>query len=149
MAPATVNEVGVVEMPDGGVVPRWAVAVGLALALVTTACSSDHEPLGSAIAIAEDDGAFGTGPEAGDSLARIAQHLEDARARCSADEGARCAALGVASGYAQVLAARVLQCTAPGRFEARTGVLELLEAVDRMDDAATDLPEPPPLPDCA
>lgn len=150
VAPVSVNGAGDAEMAGRGVVTWWArlAAVMLGLMAMSTACSSDRDPVASAITIAEDDGAFGNGPEAGESLARIAQHLEDARTSCDEADGARCAALGVASGYAQVLAAQVLQCTAPGRFEARVGMLELLEAVDGMAPDAADLPEPPPLPDC-
>lgn len=124
----------------------------LALAIAAAAlagCGSDAAPLDAAIDIADDEGEFGNGPEAGESFARIAQHLEDARAGCDAAvDGTRCAGLAVASGYAQVLAARVLTCTAPGRFEARTAMRDLLVAVDQLEPDAAKPPEPAPLPDC-
>lgn len=123
---------------------------GALLAIVALAgCGSDRDGLEAAIAIAADDAEFGTGPEAGESFARIAQHVDDARADCDADaDGVRCDALAAASGYAQVLAARVLTCTAPGRFEARTAMLGLLEAIDSLGPDADEPPEPAPLPDC-
>lgn len=127
----------------------WLV-VATALLMVGSACSGTDDPLDEAIAIADDAGEFGNGPEAGESLARIAQHLGRAIDGCDADEEAiRCDSLRVASGYAQVLAVQVLQCTAPGRFEARTGMLELLREVDAVEPEDSSTPEPPALPDCS
>ena len=117
-------------------------------AALAPACGSDPPPLEAAVDIAADEGAFGNGPEAGESLARIAQHLEAARRGCDTDENAaRCRALGAASGYAQVLAVQVLRCTAPGRFEAHRAMHDLLVRVAAVgpDD---EVPVPAPLPDC-
>lgn len=127
------------------VVARIVAVVALALA----GCGDDPEPLGAAADIAADDGEFRSGPDAGVAFARIAQLLEGAAARCEPDvDGGRCPAISAASGYAQVLAVRVLRCTAPGRFEARTAMLELVREVERLapDD---EVPSPPPLPDCS
>lgn len=125
------------------------VAGALLVSVALAGCGSDAGGLDAAIDIADDDAAFGTGPEAGESFARIAQHVDAARADCDDDtDGTRCDALAAASGYAQVLAVRVLTCTAPGRFEARTAMLDLLEAVESLGPDADEPPEPAPLPDC-
>lgn len=126
------------------------VALAVGVVAIAGSCGTDEEPLDAAISIASDAGEFGNGPEAGESLARIAQHVDDAIEACDAEvDGTRCASLSVASGYAQVLAVQVLQCTAPGRFEARTGMLELLRAIEVVSPDSTSTPEPPPLPDCS
>lgn len=144
VALATVNVTG-----DGRQRLKRGVLVALVMWMVT-GCGSDQAPLEKALAIARDDSDFDSGPEAGESLARIAQHIEDAIDRCDVEvEGTRCDALRVASGYAQVLAVQVLQCTAPGRFEARAGTLDLLVEIDDLEPDASDTPEPPPLPDCS
>lgn len=93
---------------------------------------------------------FDTGIEAGETLARVSQHLERAIEDCRGDDlGRQCQALSAAFGYTQVLAARVLACTAPGRYEARTGLMRYLTQVSALDPTSETMPDPPPLPSCA
>lgn len=119
-----------------------------ALVIVSLSCGSGTGPLEAAIEVAADDDQFGSGQEAGESLARIAQHLQVAGRECdTAESGARCSAINAANGYAQVLALRVLQCTAPGRFQARTAMLALLREIEALEPTG-DIPAPSALPDC-
>lgn len=127
---------------------RTVMALVICVAAAVPACGSDQAPLDAATEIAADDDQFGNGPEAGESLARIAQHLDAARRDCDAGETpARCQSLAAASGYAQVLAVQVLRCTAPGRFEARQAMHELLVRVAAVGPG-DETPVPAPLPDC-
>ena len=97
-----------------------------------------------------DDTSFGTGIEAGETLARVAQHLERAVEACRREDGGiSCQALSASLGYSQVLASWVLTCTAPGRYEARTRMAAYLEQVAAVAPDARRVPGPPPLPSCA
>lgn len=126
-----------------------AVVVALLAALVL-APDDDPEPFERARSLLEDPQRFETGVEAAETLARAAQHLNDAIRNCrrEAEHIARCRALSSASGYAQVLASVVLTCTAPGRFEARTRLASHLGRVDLVGAERATVPEPPPLPEC-
>ena len=106
------------------------------------------DPVADAIGIAASEDGYGTGVEAGRTLARTASALNRAIRTCErSEEPERCAALGAASGYVQVAAATVVHCTAPGRAEARRSVRAVLEDLRAVDpgDAAPTLP---PLPRC-
>lgn len=110
----------------------------------------DPGPLERASSLVEDAERFETGAEAAATLARAAQHLNDAIRTCTEDApgSLRCQAVSAASGYTQVLATLVLTCTAPGRFEARTRTAWYLQRVDSLTTNHSTVPEPPPLPDC-
>jgi hypothetical protein len=116
-------------------------AVVLALAAATTACGGDRDVVDRALDRLDDDDEFDTAFEAGDSLARIGGMLQ-AEGEVRSSEP-----LLSASAYAQVLAVRVLDCTAPGRHEAREAMRTFLHAVADVDDDAR-APQPPPAPDC-
>ena len=107
-----------------------------------------EDPVADAIAIAGEEAGYGTGLEAGRTLARTASALNRAIRTCDrSDEPARCAALGAASGYVQVVAATVVRCTAPGRAEARRSVRRVLEDLRRLEEGDP-APSLPPIPRC-
>jgi hypothetical protein len=117
-----------------------------AVAVTTVHRRDDH--VADAIAIASHDDDYDTGVEAGRTLARVASALNLGIRACDRDdEPDRCAALGAASGYTQVVAAMVVRCTAPGRAEARASVLAVLEDL-RARRPGDPPPRPPPIPDC-
>ena len=109
-----------------------------------------EDPVSKAIAVARTPDGYDTGLEAGQTLARVASALNEGIRDCDrAEEADRCAALGAASGYVQVVAATVVRCTAPGRVEARQSVLAMLRQLDEQGAGASPSPpSPPPLPDC-
>jgi hypothetical protein len=116
-----------------------------ALALSTTACGRDASPVDRARTVVDDDGRFATSIEAGDALARVSSILLRAGKDC--DGG--CDALLSAAAYAQVLAVRVLDCTAPGRFQVRRSMRRYLDAVEAARRTSSRLvPQPPPPPRC-
>jgi len=130
------------------------VAIGAVVAALVVLTRDDRSSLDRAIALVDaDEDHDGTGLEAGETLARVAQHLEDAVAQCRSDAGdgrdSRCTALAAALGYSQVLAAWVLDCTDPGRHEARTRLAAYLDAVAEVDADDRETPRPPRLPGCA
>ncbi|MEN3271771.1 MAG: hypothetical protein V7636_532 [Actinomycetota bacterium] len=117
----------------------------LVLASVVSACSEGDSPIGAARKIVDDDDRFATSIEAGDALAHIGSILLRAGKDCA--DG--CDALLSASAYAQVLAVRVLDCTAPGRFKLRRVMRSYLDDVERSrQKSATAVPTPPPPPRC-
>jgi len=90
------------------------------------------------------DGRFATAYDSGDALAKIGSTLLRAGKRC---DGGGCPALLSASAYAQVLAVRVLDCTAPGRERIRGAMRAELDAIDELAPKAP-APTPPPIPSC-
>ena len=126
-----------------------AVVVAVAASALTLALTRrPGDPVSEALDLARPADGYGTGLEAGQTLARVASALNRGIRDCDrATEPDRCAALGAASGYVQVAAATVVRCTAPGRSEARASVVELLEHLRarRPGDAP---PPTPPLPRC-
>lgn len=126
-----------------------AVATAVATGAVVVGSDADPSQLDQARALVASDDGFGTGLEAGETLARAAQHLEQELADCRRQRlGTTCHALSAALGYAQVLAPWVLVCTAPGRHEARTRMASYLATVATVAPDAPEVPEPSPLPDC-
>jgi hypothetical protein len=122
-----------------------AAALVVVLSMASSACSEGASPIGRARAIVDDDERFATAIESGDALARVGSILLRAGKDCA--EG--CDALLSASAYAQVLAVRVLDCTAPGRFEVRRAMRRELDAVDAARRrSATAVPTPPAPPRC-
>ena len=120
-------------------------AVVLAVTVVAPACGGDGGgPIADARHVLEDDGRFETSYDAGDALAKIASTLLRAGKRC---DGGGCPALLSASAYAQILAVRVLDCTAPGRFRIRAAMRAELEAIDGLEPHAS-APDPPDPPRC-
>jgi hypothetical protein len=120
-------------------------AAGAALVVVP----DDRSAFERAEALVADRGRFDTGLEAGETIARVAQHLERAVAECRAEgAGTTCQALSSALGWSQVLATWVLDCTDPGREEARARLAAYLEEVDAVAQAARRVPSPPELPVC-
>lgn len=122
-----------------------------ALALASLAIWRDHDrpALDRARQLVARDTGFDSGLEAGETLARVAQHLGAAVDECrDAERGASCPALSAALGYSQVLAAFVLECSAPGRFEARERMASYLEEVADVRHDSERVPGPPPLPAC-
>lgn len=79
-----------------------------------------------AVVLLEDLDRFDTAMEAGDTLAEVGEVLQLEARRCRdglGEDAVSCEELFAAAAYAQVLAAHVLGCTAPGRHEARTALL--------------------------
>jgi hypothetical protein len=113
------------------------------LLLATLACGGGGGPVGDARRVLDDDDRFATSYEAGDALATVGGRLLEAGKACHGG----CDALLSASAFAQVLAVRVLDCTAPGRFAIRAAMRAYLDEVDDLDDDAT-APEPPDAPTC-
>lgn len=97
-------------------------------------------------ALLADDERFDTAYRAADTLARVGELLQRDGADCRRDDGraARCGHLLAASAAAQVMAVRVLDCTGPGRFAARTSLRDHLDAIADGDDPG----QPPAPPDC-
>ena len=118
-----------------------------AAAVTVTACGADPSRVERAIAALDDEDRFATGEQAGDAMADVGALLQEEGTACRASDAdaPRCDALLAASAAAQVPAARIIACTAPGRFEARTALADHLRAVD--DDPRTAGPPPAP-PDC-
>ena len=124
---------------------RRLLAAVLAVVLSLSACSEGSSPINQARKIVNDDDRFATSMEAGDALARVGSILLRAGKDCR--EG--CNALLSASAYAQVLAVRVLDCTAPGRFAMRRAMRRYLDDVeDARNHSATAVPTPPAPPRC-
>lgn len=120
-------------------------ALVLALSIGLAACSDGDSPITASRKIVDDDGRFDTSIEAGDALARVGSILLRGGKDCA--EG--CDALLSASAYAQVLAVRVLDCTAPGRFEVRRAMRRYLDAVETSrNHSSTAVPTPPAPPRC-
>ena len=119
----------------------------VATVVALAACGDEPTRVERAVDVLEDDDRFTTGERAGEAMADVGALLQEEGTECrSADpEAPRCDALLSASAAAQVTAARILGCTAPGRFEARTALADHLRAVD--DDPRTAGPPPAP-PDC-
>ena len=117
----------------------------LAVVLVAlgVACSSGGGVVDDARRVLDDDGRFDTSFEAGDALAQIGGRLLAAGKRCESG----CDALFSASAYAQILAVRVLGCTAPGRFKVRRVMRTYLDEIDGLPESGP-APEPPVPPDC-
>ena len=126
-----------------------AAATVVALALAAWfAVGRDARPgLERAADLLDDPGRFDTGLESGETLARVGALLLDDARRCRDDHGpvVRCQARSSASAVAQVFAVEVLQCSAPGRFEART---RLAAYLDEVAAAGSAVPEPPDPPSC-
>jgi hypothetical protein len=118
------------------------------MVVVTGVFAPPADPVEHAIELARADDRYDTGLEAGKTLARVASVLNEGIRDCDRDrEPDRCASLGAASGYVQVVAATVVHCTAPGRSEARGAVLEVLEAA-RTRRTGDPTQPPPPIPTC-
>jgi hypothetical protein len=123
-------------------------AIAAAVAVAVTRATADEDHVARAIDIARPTDGYETGLEAGRTLARVASALNEDLRTCDRDaEPDRCAALGAVSGYTQVLAATVVRCTAPGRAEARSDVLVVLQELDERRPGDPP-PRPPPLVRC-
>jgi len=100
----------------------------LAAVLAVVVLSAPSSGLDRATQLARDPKRFETGREAGETLVEISGLLADAASPCT-DRAPRCAVLLEAAAFAQVLAARALRCTAPGRAEARRKITAVLDDV--------------------
>ncbi|HVM54448.1 MAG TPA: hypothetical protein VM262_14750 [Acidimicrobiales bacterium] len=124
-----------------------AVAAGVAVA----GRGGDASGVPAAVEVLEDTGRFTTAVEAGDALAEVGALLQlDAR-RCRDRDvaGTRdCDGLFAAAAAAQVFAAHVLGCTAPGRHEARIGLLAHLSELEWAAEEGATRPPPPSPPAC-
>ena len=131
---------------------RWgrsalaAVAVLVLAAGLIVITTRDAEPEGLDLVDARlgDADRFGSGLEAGDTLAEVSGVLL-VEARSCATPAPRCTGIQQAAALAQTLAVRVLDCTAPGRFEARQRLRLFVRAVDQLTahDEVPPLPAPP------
>jgi hypothetical protein len=124
---------------------RLAVALVVASVALLAACGDEPTRVERAIDVLDDEDRFTTGEEAGEAMADVGALLQEEGTECrSADADApRCDALLSASAAAQVTAARILTCTAPTRFEARTALADHLGALDEDPVAAGPPPAPP------
>lgn len=109
--------------------------------------ASDPSALARSQTVLDDRGRYDSALAAGDAFAQISGFLL-AEARACADDPAaseRCDAVAEAAALSQVLAVRVLDCTAPGRFEFRRVLRAHLSAIDAMapDDSSPSLPSLP------
>lgn len=118
---------------------RSALATVVALALLV-GCSGADDDVARARGILRDRERFATAVEAGEALAEVSDLLLADAEACDED----CDAGFRSAAYARVLALRVLGCTAPGREEART---TMLEHVDALQDGSSE-PPTPAVPDC-
>ena len=121
------------------------VALVVVAAVTVTACGDDPSRLEQAVEVLDDEDRCGTGEEAGEAMADVGALLQEEGTECRAadPDAPRCDALLAASAAAQVTAARIISCTAPGRFEARTALADHLRAVDADPRAAGPPPAPP------
>lgn len=114
-------------------------ALVVALTLPLACSADDRPPLERARDLVDDDGAFGTAIESGDSFAHIGELLLDAADACEDP----CPALRQASAYTQLLAVEVLGCTQPGIHDARVAVRDHLDAVISVPSGSAPLPALP------
>lgn len=131
-----------------------AVVAAVVVGGLAIAVSGQAPPLDRAEALAGDPDRFGSGREAGDTLAQISALVEEAAVDCrgagpvsgEGDPAApSCQARFAFAGWTRVAAAGALRCTAPGRAELRASVVDHLDALADLDaDASSD--ETPPLP---
>jgi hypothetical protein len=112
------------------------VAVVAALA----GCGGGTDDFAAARRIVDDRGRFASGIDAGESFAEAGRLLLADAERCS---GA-CDDRFSAAAHANVLALRVLGCTAPGREDARSAMARYLAAIA----AGVRSPTPPDAPSC-
>jgi hypothetical protein len=120
--------------------------VALVLVGALASCGGSTSPVERARRIVDDDDRFATSIEAGDALANVGSILLRAGKDCDDD---RCGALLSASAFAQVLAVRVLDCTAPGRFQMRRAMRSYLDAVAAARrHSGVAVPQPPEAPRC-
>lgn len=95
----------------------------------------------------DDDAAWATATQSGETLAEIATVLRDEAeaSGCDVDGGrARCSSLYRVVAWAETSAVAILGCTRPGVFETRAAARIVL---DELADGRT-VSEPPPLPTC-
>ena len=96
----------------------------------------------------ENDAHFTTSTKAGNTIANISVKLRQSGASChrSDNEAPRCSAVLSAAAYAAVTAYTVLDCTAPGVYDARMALLKYLRAVRAYSTGA--LPSVPEVVKC-
>lgn len=109
--------------------------------------ASDPSALARSQTVLEDRGRYHSALAAGDAFAEISGFLLAEARACTGDLAAseRCDAVAEAAALSQVLAVRVLDCTAPGRFELRQVLRAHLSAIEAMapDDSSPSLPSLP------
>jgi len=105
---------------------------------------SDPSALVRSQSVLDDRDRYDTALEAGDAFAAISGLLLTEARACApkTTERDRCDAVAEAAAFSQALAVRVLDCTAPGRFEARRVLRAHLSAIDAMapGDSSPSLP---------
>ena len=99
-----------------------------------------------------DSGRFGNGPKSADAFAAIASELLRAGRGCQAPrkhDERRCLALFEAAGAAETTGGFLVNCTAPGIFEARSLWRGYLDAVAQYERHPTEVrPAIPKVPTC-
>ena len=117
----------------------------LLLAALAVAGCGQPSRLERAEQILDDEDRFTTGLDAGEALADVGALLQEAGVACRerSPDSPRCSALLSASAAAQVMAVRIITCTAPGRFEGRMALLDHVRAVEDDPDRAGPPPAPP------
>jgi hypothetical protein len=125
-----------------------AVAILVMGAVVAVRAVQHESALEDSIGKLEDDGHFTTSTEAGNTIANISVKLRQSGASCrgSDKDAPRCSAVLSAAAYAAVTAYTVLDCTAPGVYDARTAMLKYLRAVRAYSKGA--LPSVPEVVKC-
>ncbi|HUR77651.1 MAG TPA: hypothetical protein VMZ22_06875 [Acidimicrobiales bacterium] len=116
-----------------------AVVVVLAVGGVALSSGDRDSNLDRAISRLDDEGRFATSTEAGQTVADISTQLRVDGAACRDDEQPipRCSALLSASAFSAVIAVTMLECTAPGVYDARVSLGRYLRKLrDFIDEGA-------------
>lgn len=100
------------------------------------------------------DSRFTSGPTAGQTFAKISATLLTDGKACEHDHPGRdprCVARLSGAAWANVTAVNLLNCTAPGVFQARTRLSRYLAAVDALDQSPRHgrVPPVPTVPECS
>jgi hypothetical protein len=129
------------------------IALLVVVAVARVATSGAADDLDGAIGIASTASRFESSQRAADSFVKIRGILLDEARSCVAKHSAQhppCAARGAAVALAQSAAVVAVQCTQPGVYEARAGILRYLQGIKRLDRAPAGPPPPfPTLPHCS
>ena len=128
------------------------IAAGVLVLLLAGAAAAtqvgDESPAERAVEVLDDDAGFTTAVGAGHSFLAVSELLRAEGEGCARDgeqeQERACEAWFAVSGYTQIVAVNVVECTAPGIFDARAALRDHVERL-RAGDADNALP---PVPRC-